>query len=97
MAVADFRISDDLGHLMPSGSPLTREAFPTLAFAVRRIAQAVHQQWVAYASGAPLPDGKTIRNRTGDYARSIQIRELGDLMPMLRSTRASSRPNFTGG
>ena len=61
--VADFRINVELGHLIPQGSPLTKDLFPTLSFAVARITEAVHQQWAAYASGAPLPDYR----HTTDY------------------------------
>lgn len=41
------------------------------------LAEAAHQQWIAYANGAPLPNGKVISNRSGEYARSIQIRQIG--------------------
>lgn len=55
------------------------ELFPHLAMAVARITEAAQKQWQAYAQGAPLPDGKSINNRTGEYARSILTRETGDL------------------
>lgn len=74
----EFRISIDLGHLVPEGSFLTAAEFPTLSAAVQRVAEAVHQQWSAYASGSPMPNGKVIQSRTGEYARSIQLRKLGD-------------------
>ena len=73
-----FRISIELGHLIPEGAPLNSSSFPTLSHAVKMIAEAAHQQWSAYASGEPMPNGKTIQSRTGEYARSIQLRQLGE-------------------
>lgn len=73
----DFRIGVEIGSRIPAISPLTAEVFPTLAAAVRRIAEAALEQWRAYANGAPLPGGGTIHNRTGEYARSIQLRQIG--------------------
>ena len=75
---AEFRISVEMGHLLPAHAPLTRDVFPALSAAVERIAAAAQHQWVRYASGEALPDGKVIRNRTGEYARSILLRQLGD-------------------
>jgi len=75
--VGDFRISVELGSLIPFWSPLNAAAFPNLAGAVKMITEAAHQHWIAFANGAPLPSGKVISNRTGEYARSIQIRPIG--------------------
>lgn len=75
---AQFRISVALGHMIPEGSAFSAALFPTLAYAVHRITEAAHQQWVSYASGASLPNGQVIQSRTGEYARSIQVREMGD-------------------
>ena len=66
-----------MGNLVPLWAPVNADAFPNLAGAVGMIAQAAHQQWIAFANGAPMPNGKVIRNRTGEYARSIQIRHTG--------------------
>lgn len=85
---AEFRIAVELGHLLPEGSPLTGALFPTLSYAVKTIAEAAHQQWVQYASGAPLPDGKIIKIRTGEYARSIQLRQIGDFSAEVYSNLA---------
>ena len=74
----NFSINVELGNLLPEGSPLNADIFPTLSFAVQRIAEEAHQQWVAYASGAPMPNGKTIASRSGEYARSIQLNQTGD-------------------
>ncbi len=78
MSGSQFRIAVDLSDLMPEGSALTADAFPALSYAVKRIAAAAHEQWVAYAHGAPLPSGDTINSRSGTYARSIQVADLGD-------------------
>jgi hypothetical protein len=75
--MSEFRIRVTLSALLPWGSPINAASFPTLAFAVRSIGEAAHRQWVAYASGLPLPDGKVINPRTGEYARSIQLRQTG--------------------
>lgn len=72
-----FSINVDLSHLMPPEGRLTAEAFPSLAHAVRLIGQQAHADWVDFAMGKPLPSGLVIRNRTGEYARSIGTRETG--------------------
>ncbi len=74
----EFRIAVELSELIGEGTPVTRELFPTLAYAVKAIAEEAQRRWVAYASGAPLPGGKVIRARTGEYARSIMLRQEGD-------------------
>lgn len=76
--MGEFRISVQLATLIPSGSALSSATFPNLAAAVRMISEAAHQQWVAYASGAPLPNGRSVSSKTGTYARSIMLRQTGD-------------------
>lgn len=78
MADHAFHISVPVGDLIPSGMKADAAAFPTLSYAVKAVAEAAHQQWVAYAHGAPLPDGRTIKTRTNDYVLSIQVRQVGD-------------------
>jgi hypothetical protein len=51
--------------------------FPNLAHAVKTVAEAAQAQWVAYASGAPLPGGQSVNPRSGTYARSIMLRQTG--------------------
>ncbi len=63
---------------IPPGGPITAELFPNLHAAVRAVAERAHAQWQEYAAGAPLPDGQTIKDRTGTYLRSIMLRETGD-------------------
>lgn len=55
------------------------KAFPNLEHAVRGVAASVHKQWMAYAQGAPLPDGQRLTPRTGGYLGSIQIRQIDNL------------------
>lgn len=75
--MGEFRIG--IGIAIPAWGPIRKEDFPALAYAVRRLVEAAHQQWVEYAQGkAALPNGKTIQSRTGEYARSILVREIGD-------------------
>ena len=62
---------------VPRGAPITGEAFPNLQAAVRRLTLLAHQEWTEYALGKPLPNGMVIQNRTGEYARSLTIRETG--------------------
>ena len=73
-----YSIAIDLSELVPPNAPFTAETFPHLAYSVARLVDAAHAQWLAYANGAPLPDGGTISNRTGAYARSILLRGQGD-------------------
>lgn len=74
----EFRIRIALDHLLPADAPVNRDILSNLAHAVEHIAQSAHAQWVAYASGAPLPDGRVIGTRTGTYLRSIQLDRRGD-------------------
>ena len=75
--MASYGVAVELGHLMPADAKLTADTFPHLSHAVRMIAAQAHQDWVAYAMGQPLPNGMTVRNRTGEYARSIGTRDTG--------------------
>jgi hypothetical protein len=74
-----FRIAIDLGTTIPAGAPVSRDTLPHLAYALARIAEAAQQQWVSYAQGKEaLPNGKVIQSRTGEYARSILLRDAGE-------------------
>jgi hypothetical protein len=77
--MTQFRIAVTLSHLIPENAPLSSATFPALSLAVKSIVEAAHQQWSTYAQGrAALPNGKTIASRSGEYARSIQVRQTGD-------------------
>jgi hypothetical protein len=69
----EFRIRVDLGHLLPGGSAGDL-AFPNLSHAVAALVDRCEDQWKRYASGEPLPSGKTIGVRSGQYLRSIMSR-----------------------
>ena len=78
--------------------PATMDAatFPNLARAVQIITERAHAMWGAFANGAgsvgnaSLPGGP-IRNRTGEYARSIQVRQVGDFAAEVYSNLAYAR------
>lgn len=76
--MSHFRVSVAISSTLQTGSALAASAFPNLAAAVRVITEAAHRKWVEHAQGAPLPDGRRVNNRTGAYARSIQLRQLND-------------------
>lgn len=76
--MAEFRISVELGHLIGLRASIRRENFPFLAKAVQTVAEEAHRTWHAFASGVPMPDGKSVNARSGDYARSILLRQTGD-------------------
>jgi hypothetical protein len=75
---SSFSINVDLSALMRTGSAFTKDAFPHLALAVHAITDRVEARWKAFAAGAPMPNGKTIGNRSGRYLRSIMQRSTGD-------------------
>lgn len=85
-----FGIGVDLD--IPDNAPFTADALPNLAAAVRRMTLLAHQEWTEYALGKQLPSGMVIQNRTGEYARSIAIRETGpfsgEVFTVLRYARA---------
>lgn len=72
-----YSIAVDLSDLIPPNAPLNAETFPALAAAVQRMGMFAHERWLDYAMGKPLPSGLVVRNRTGEYARSIRTRETG--------------------
>jgi len=64
--------------LASSGSPINESIFPALALSVNKIAQKGQVIWREYASGATLPDGRSIQVRSGKYMNSINVRQLSD-------------------
>jgi hypothetical protein len=76
--MSSFSISIDLSHLMQVGSALTKDVFPHLAFAVQSVADAAETKWKEFASGVPMPNGRVINPRSGQYGRSIMQRNTGD-------------------
>jgi hypothetical protein len=74
-----FSIAVDLSHLMSRGTPLNASVMPHLAFAVQSILDRAEVVWKQFASGSrPLPGGRTIHVRSGEYLRSINQRKTGD-------------------
>ncbi|GAN83806.1 hypothetical protein F1645_16475 (plasmid) [Novacetimonas hansenii] len=65
--------------------------FPTVAHAVSVLAEQAQDMWKSYANGAPLPGGGVIRSRTGEYARSINIRRLNAFSAEVYSDLAYAR------
>lgn len=63
---------------MRVGSAFTKDVFPHLAYAVQVIADRCEGTWKSFASGVPMPNGKSIHSRTGGYVRSIMQRSAGD-------------------
>jgi hypothetical protein len=47
--------------------------FPNCLSAIKGLALAAQERWIAYAGGETLPDGKRINNVSGTYAASIKI------------------------
>lgn len=88
---AHFAIAIDLSRLIPINTQLTAQVFPHLAHAVRVIAAQAHEDWVAYAKGQPLPSGQVIRDRHGQYARSILLHDTGPFSAEVRSDLAWAR------
>lgn len=62
---------------IPGNAPITADVFQNLAAAVRHVTLLAHQEWSEYALGKQLPNGMVIRNRTGQYAQSLMMRETG--------------------
>lgn len=91
----DFQIGISLPFQVPAGSPLPR-TFPALTAAIETVAADAQRRWVAYASGAPLPDGRRINSRTGAYARSIQMIRKSDLEYRVESRARQAQPIESG-
>jgi hypothetical protein len=85
MSGSEFKISVDIAQLLPLSASVDENSFPHLAYAVQRVAKEVQAQWVLYASGAPMPNGSVIHNRTGEYQRSIEYRQTGPFSALVYS------------
>lgn len=73
---ANYSLSIDLPNI--GNMAFGRDALPHLAQAVMQAAANAHELWLSYARGMPMPNGQTIRNSTGEYLRSINLRTTGD-------------------
>ncbi|HET7675840.1 MAG TPA: hypothetical protein VFL54_09990 [Gammaproteobacteria bacterium] len=74
--MSEFHIGIELD--LPPNAPVNAQTFPNLAYAVQQIAEMGADIWRGYASGKPLPNGRIIHARTGQYMRSISMRRKGD-------------------
>ena len=86
----------DIAVDIPAGSPLGRDAFPHLAHAVQLAVTQAHRNWLAYAEGAPLPDGRRMTPRSGTYARSLQTRMEGDFAGLVWTDLSYAQALETG-
>ncbi|MBI1207447.1 MAG: hypothetical protein GC191_09200 [Azospirillum sp.] len=73
-----FRISIEIGHLLPTGGPVDSGAMTNLSDAVKDIAEAAQAKWRAFARGETMPNGKSITPRSGAYEQSITLRQTGE-------------------
>lgn len=77
--MSEFRIGVSVASILPLGSTLAGSAFPTVSAVVRELTEEAHRRWVDYAMGKALPDGRSVKNATGAYARSITTRQVNDM------------------
>ncbi|HWY23760.1 MAG TPA: hypothetical protein VNX47_02510 [Nevskia sp.] len=81
MAYYAIKVELPFGITLPAGGAVSI-TFPNLAEAVRQLAEFGQAQWLDYARGAPLPDGRSIPSLAGgngEYLRSIVLSQQGDL------------------
>lgn len=81
----DYTVNLHLPVNLPAGTPLPA-VFPALAEALQLIAERAMKRWQAYANGATLPNGRALHLRSGSYARSIQMRQTGDMAYCVEAT-----------
>lgn len=79
-----------------AGGQLTASSFTNLSNAVRQVAESAQGLWQSYASGSPLPDGKIVKDRTGKYASSINLRQTGDFSAEVYSADPIAQSFETG-
>lgn len=77
--MAAFHILVDLGAQVPFGAPVSAELLPSVAQAVELVANRAWRQWQDFAQGAPLPSGRVINKRSGQYSASIKLRQMGPM------------------
>ena len=80
-----YSINVPVSGAFPPGMRMDLSGFPNLGYAVQRVSEAAQAQWVSYAKGEPLPSGQVIRGRSGAYAASIQLRQVGDFAAQVYS------------
>jgi hypothetical protein len=70
---------------IPTGVALNR-LFPTVAKVCEEYALLHQAQWQTYAAGGVMPNGKRLKNRTGEYLRSIDLVQKGTFSWVCQST-----------
>lgn len=80
-----YSIAVDLSHLIPAAR---NAVFPALAATVEAVALRVEEQWKRFAAGEPLPSGRVIQVRSGQYLRSIRHRQLSQYAATVESVLA---------
>lgn len=88
----DYSIS--LGLALPGGAGYV---IPNVAGVIQKLAMRACDLWMAYAGGTPLPNGMIVHSRTGNYLRSIQLRQLGEFSWEVFSDCAYARAIEYGG
>ncbi len=63
---------------VPETANLTDAVLANVAHAINGLAQWGHAQWLAYAQGAPLPNGGRVTPRSGAYLKSIKLAQTGN-------------------
>lgn len=69
-----FNIVIDMDRLIRIQDAFGADEFPHLQVAVDAITDQCEALWKAFAAGAPMPNGKIIQSRSGQYGRSITQR-----------------------
>lgn len=59
---------------MPPLPDSSAEVLPNVTSAMAALAEQMQQLWQSYAAGVEMPNGQTIKPRSGEYLRSIQLR-----------------------
>jgi hypothetical protein len=80
-----YSISVDLSHLIPAAR---NAVFPALAATVEAVALRAEEQWKRFAAGEPLPDGRVMNVRSGQYLRSINHRQISQYAVTVESVLA---------
>lgn len=81
----EYAVNFDIGLRIPHNVPLNKETFPNLAYAMDEIALHGLGIWQGYAMGRAMPNGRTIKPRSGAYMRSIHIVDHGPFYKEIRS------------
>jgi hypothetical protein len=88
----DIGLQSEFEEQLASAVADAAELFPNQVRAIQGLAQLAQRRWVEYATGArALPDGRTLRAESGEYASSIKIRSEGVLKYVIFSDAPTAR------